>query len=203
MSPVFSTSYWPPATCFAAVGPSDSWVIEQHEHYCKQTFRTRCLIAGANGVLPLIVPVSRQHGTKTPIAEVLLDLSTPWQQMHWRALEAAYQNAPYFEYYQDDIRPFYTMAQPIPLLQYNTDILRTCLRLMEWNVPVQFTQDYQKTVARDYRQCMPQTTIKPYYQVFAQKYGFIAGLSILDLLMNEGPEWWKFLEPESDGSQNF
>ena len=30
--------------------------------------------------------------------------------------------------------------------------------------------------------------LKPYYQVFAPKYGFLPDLSILDLLMNMGPE---------------
>ena len=31
-------------------------------------------------------------------------------------------------------------------------------------------------------------TPKPYYQVFAQRHGFLPNLSILDLLMNEGNE---------------
>ena len=29
---------------------------------------------------------------------------------------------------------------------------------------------------------------KPYFQVFAQKHGFIRDLSIMDLLFNEGPD---------------
>ena len=29
---------------------------------------------------------------------------------------------------------------------------------------------------------------KPYFQVFAQKHGFQSGLSIMDLLFNEGPD---------------
>ena len=34
----------------------------------------------------------------------------------------------------------------------------------------------------------PDFTPKPYYQVFAQRHGFLPNLSILDLLMNEGNE---------------
>ncbi len=30
--------------------------------------------------------------------------------------------------------------------------------------------------------------VKPYYQVFAHKHGFLEGLSIVDLLFNMGPE---------------
>ena len=36
-------------------------------------------------------------------------------------------------------------------------------------------------------------TPKPYYQVYAQKHGFIPNLSILDLLMNMGNEAILFL----------
>ena len=29
---------------------------------------------------------------------------------------------------------------------------------------------------------------RPYWQVFREKFGFVPGLSIMDLLFNEGPE---------------
>ena len=34
----------------------------------------------------------------------------------------------------------------------------------------------------------PSIRLRPYYQVFADKYGFLPDLSIIDLLMNMGPE---------------
>ena len=35
---------------------------------------------------------------------------------------------------------------------------------------------------------------KPYFQVFAEKHGFIPNLSIMDLLFNEGPDSITFLK---------
>ena len=34
---------------------------------------------------------------------------------------------------------------------------------------------------------------RPYYQVFAERHGFIPGLSIMDLLFNEGPASLEYL----------
>ena len=34
---------------------------------------------------------------------------------------------------------------------------------------------------------------KPYFQVFARKYGFISNLSIMDLVFNEGPDSISYL----------
>ena len=35
---------------------------------------------------------------------------------------------------------------------------------------------------------------KPYFQVFARKYGFVPNLSIMDLLFNEGPDSISYLK---------
>ena len=37
----------------------------------------------------------------------------------------------------------------------------------------------------------------PYPQVFQYKYGYVAGLSVLDLLFNEGPEVQYYLQIKS------
>ena len=40
---------------------------------------------------------------------------------------------------------------------------------------------------------------KPYFQVFAQKHGFIGNLSAIDLLFNEGPDSISYLRTSSRG----
>lgn len=199
MDVVFSTAYWPPIACFAAVKPNDVWVLEQYENFQKQTYRSRCSICGANGPLPLVVPVLRRHGEKTPIKEVLLDLSTPWQQVHWRAIMSAYSSSPYFEYFADDVEAFYRLKGPVSLLDYNTQLLRLALNLLEWNVKVVFTQEYNPHYEHDYRNTLPAYEPVPYYQVFARKQGFVPGQSVLDLIFNEGPESWRVLEAPAQG----
>ena len=43
---------------------------------------------------------------------------------------------------------------------------------------------------------------RPYWQVFRDKFGFVPGLSIMDLLFNEGPESICWLRRTSDGAGN-
>ncbi len=200
MKAFFSTAYWPPIVCFSVLNREDEWVLEQHEHYQKQTLRNRCSICGANGSQWLIIPVIRKHGIKTPIREVMLDLSKDWQRTHWLAIESAYGSSPYYEFFREEIKPFYSVESPVSLFQYNTAILRWCLETLDYNVKVTFTDSYLPDYKeRDFRKSVPVYEPVPYYQVFARKHAFVPGQSILDLIMNEGPESWKALETDSHG----
>ncbi|HBG54503.1 MAG TPA: hypothetical protein DDW70_09920 [Rikenellaceae bacterium] len=202
MKAIFTTAYWPPVACFAAIFPDGEWVLEQHEHYQKQTIRNRCSICGANGPQWLIIPVIRKHGLKTPIREVMLDLSRDWQRVHWLAIESAYRSSPYYEYYRDEIRKFYTIKKSTSLFEYNTAILRWCADALETDISISYTELYNMLYSEnDFRLHLPAYEAIPYYQVFARKQGFVPGQSILDLLMNEGPEAWKALETKTNGQQ--
>ncbi len=190
----FPIAYWPPISFFSLLYPDGQWVIEKHEHYIKQTVRNRCYLCGANGRQALIVPIKRNRGVKTPIGDVLLDLSQDWQRIHWLAIESAYGSSPFYEYYKDEIRQFYTLTQPLSLFEYNTSILAWCLEALQANTSITTTQTYEVQYGEmDYRYRLPPENNKPYYQVFSNKMGFVPGLSILDLIMNEGPEAWKVL----------
>lgn len=203
MKAIFTTAYWPPVACFAALFPDGEWVLEQHEHYQKQTIRNRCSICGANGPQWLIVPVIRKHGFKTPIREVMLDLSENWQRIHWLAIESAYRSSPYYEYYREEIRPFFTIGESMPLFEYNTAILRWCAGALESCISISYTELYKASYKEnDFRHHVPAYKAIPYYQVFARKHGFVPGQSILDLLMNEGPEAWKVLKAKTKGEQD-
>ena len=203
MKAIFTTAYWPPVACFAALFPDGEWVLEQHEHYQKQTIRNRCSICGANGPQWLIVPVILKHGFKTPIREVMLDLSENWQRIHWLAIESAYRSSPYYEYYREEIRPFFTIGESMPLFEYNTAILRWCAGAVESCISISYTESYKASYKEnDFRHHVPAYKAIPYYQVFARKHGFVPGQSILDLLMNEGPEAWKVLKAKTKGEQD-
>ena len=207
---LLTTAYWPPVQAFCKMTGAATVLLEQHEHYVKQTYRNRCLIYSANGVLPLTVPVARTPGAKMPIRDVRIDYSEPWQRTHWRAIEAAYRSSAFFAYYADDFRPFYE-RQEIFLFDLNEKILRLALELAGLNVAVSFTEKFEaenlsqegiydgryritpKIPFSEDKKFKPQN----YYQVFSSRNGFAANLSILDLLCNEGNNSLSVLQQSS------
>jgi len=195
---LMSTAYWGPVQYYSKLLHSTKILVEQHEHYLKQTYRNHCRIATTNGVLDLTIPIAKTHGEKMPIRDVRIDYSGRWQAHHWRAIVTAYRSSPFFDYYADDIRPFYERQETF-LFDLNDKIFRVALELIGLRTDIEYTAQFAATPAGvdDYRyvitpkcsqriidhQFKPQT----YYQVFATVHGFAPNLSILDLLCNEGP----------------
>lgn len=176
---------------------SEIW-IEQHCHYTKQTYRNRCKIATANGVMALSIPTIKPATEKCKTKDIRIDNSQHWQQIHWRALEAGYNSSPFFEYYKDDLLPFYTKKYEF-LLDFNTEIQQVVLELLYIETKPLLTAKYEHIVTNneiDFReQISPKGEIvdksfvsQPYYQVFEHKFGFLPNLSVIDLLFNMGNE---------------
>lgn len=162
----------------AGVGSSPEVFIEACESYQKQTHRNRCTIATANGPQNLTVPVVK--GPRC-IRDIEISDHGNWRHLHWQALQTAYGESAFFEYYQDDIRPFYEKRWKY-LLDFNNAITETMCRLLDIDVTLRMTGQWTPTPP------LPPTDAAPYYQVYRQRYGFLPNLSILDLLFNEGPQ---------------
>jgi hypothetical protein len=167
--------------------------IEQWESFQKQTYRNRCEIATTQGIQALTVPIIR--GTSPLMKDIKISDHGNWRHLHWNAIKSAYGESPFFDYYQDDIRPFFEKRWDY-LLDFNEAIRETMCELVDIKPKVDYTTAYQQAAIADYREGInpkhpapdPDFTPKPYYQVYAQKHGFLPNLSILDLLMNMGPE---------------
>ena len=185
----------------AELSPSVVYV-EACENYQKQSYRNRCHIYAADGVQALNFPVVHEGGThKLPISEIKVDYSTPWLQQHQRAIVSAYKTSAYFEYYQDEL--FAIMdSRPEKLFDLNLSILKFFVEKTGLKTDIRLTEEYSRVPAvegcQDLREVIhpkrKDTVLhdlgleKPYFQVFALKYGFKSDLSIMDLLFNEGPD---------------
>lgn len=196
-----TTAYLPPVEYIRLISRSEKTLIEKFEKYQKQSYRSRCHIYSANGILPLIIPVSREKGHSVSISEIKIDYSKEWQKQHWRAIVSAYKNSPFFEYYQDDILPFYKEEEEY-LFDFNHKVLETILNLIGAEYNMETTASFQNAyLIGDYRELIhpKRETILMgnengrYHQVFAHKHGFIPNLSVLDLLFNEGPDALSYL----------
>lgn len=188
-------AYLPPVHYFAVMMQAGEVWIEQHETYPKQTFRNRCEIYSANGKLALSIPVNKVYGNHTQTKDVLLSAHQDWQAMHWRAIRSAYANSPYFLYYKDDIEPFFSKKFH-RLLDFDLGLIRLLMDLTGIKKDIHLTKNYhanppQQLDLRDgIHPKKPFTRFPPprYHQTFEEKFGFIPGLSMIDLLFNMGPD---------------
>jgi hypothetical protein len=194
MDALLSTTYFGPVQWYQKLYRAEHVEIEQWESFQKQTYRNRCLIATTNGIQALTIPVVR--GTSPLIKDIRISDHGNWRHLHWNALQSAYGESPFFEYYQDDLLPFFEKRWSF-LLDFNEEIRTKISELIDIQPNVSYTEGYSSTPSmRDFRMTInpkhpetdPDFLPKPYYQVYQQKHGFLPNLSILDLLFNMGPE---------------
>lgn len=198
-SVLLSSAYLPPVSFFTAINSGGDVLIEQYDNYCKQTYRNRCRIATAAGVQVLTVPIVKSSSPKQLMKDVRISDHGEWRRQHWNALESAYMNSPFFMYYQDDFRPFYENKYEF-LIDFNTELTLLIMKLAGIERPIKLTESYGKNGENltDLRQMADPGTdepleCRPYWQVFKEKYGFLANLSAVDLLFNMGPEFPLYL----------
>ena len=291
---LLSTTYFGPVQWYQKLN-RHRCIIEQHDNFVKQTYRNRCVIASANGPQTLTVPIERYDGMKCAMRDIRISDHGNWRHLHWQALVSAYGETPFFEYYADDIRPFFEEHRWKYLLDFNLDITHTLCSLLDVRPDLTLSDHYidaDETICSsgslsgaaagfeeankglngaaesfggangldgatesfggavkgldgaaesfggavkgldgaaesfggavkglngaaeslgsssacslfvDYRDAIrpkhplpdAEFEARPYYQVRAQRHGFLPNLSVLDLLFNEGPEgiFWLF-----------
>ncbi len=189
---LLSTAYFPPIEYFASIARYSVVFIEGCENYAKQSYRNRCRILTSNGEEDLRVPVL--HDGQRLITQVRVDYRTPWLRQSEYALDTAYYTSPFFEYYRDELFSIMN-SRPDTLWELNSAITDFFVRKIGLKCRFEKTSRYEKTWCdcEDYRERIhpkreSSYVPKPYYQVFKEKFGFVPGLSIMDLLFNEGPE---------------
>lgn len=191
-------TYWGPASYYRAWALADEGVMEGCENYTRQTYRNRCLIYGANGVIPLSVPVKRAAEPKVNIRDVEIDYSTPWQRLHLKTLVSAYRRSPYFEYYIDDLEDFFRTPHKL-LFDYDMAAFSCMCGLLGMKPNVSCSDTYVKIPEEgvlDLREAFDphlRADLPAYEQVFSPRHGFESDLSILDVLFNLGPDSVEYL----------
>lgn len=191
-----TSAYLAPVEYYLALANADKVLLEACDHYIKQTYRNRCRIAAANGIMDLSIPVEKTSSEKQLMRDVKISRHSDWQVQHWRSIESAYNSTPYFEYYKDDLLPFYEKKW-VFLWDFNADIQQKVLELLDIQPNTQTTKEYNINLGEDVldlrEKIHPKKTpddkiFASYYQVFEQKFGFLQNLSIIDLLFNMGNE---------------
>ena len=190
MSHIFPTAYLPSIEYVSLFLKTTNPSIELFETYQKQSCRTRTNVMTANGVQTLTVPVMKINGNHTLTKDIEISYKESWRQVHLRCLESAYRKSAYFDYYFPHFEKIYKQKFNT-LIELNDHCFHVILKLLKVKKEYSFTEDFEKIIDNnDYRISLSKginkTEMKPYYQVFADRHGFIPNLSIVDLLFNEG-----------------
>ena len=210
-------AWFPPVSYFALIAkgmvlspentiPSVVY-IEACENYQKQSWRNRCRILAADGPAYLNFPIVHEGSHELPITKIKVDYSTPWVLKTKRAIASAYESSAYFDYYKDELFSILD-SRPETLFELDMRIIRFFLSKTGIAADIRLTDTFQPSSGvDDYREILhpkrPNTVLKdlglekPYFQVFARKYGFTSDLSIMDLLFNEGPDSILYLKTSS------
>lgn len=195
-------TYFPSIIQMAAIVQAENIIFEVSGNYQKQSYRNRAYIAHSNGKLLLSIPIKHTgNGGKIKTKEVQIENAFPWQIQHWKSLESAYRTSPYFEYYEDDLKPLFFKGET-SLLDFNMKVFKLICELLNIEINYTLTKEYLKNPPQtDLRflvnsKLKIEFNLKPYVQVLGDNYDFLPNLSILDLLFNEGTNAIGYLESQ-------
>jgi hypothetical protein len=195
MPTLLSTAYLPPALWVAQAVQSDGLVLEAHESFQKQSYRSRTEIAGPNGKQVLSVPVDRSVKN---ILQTPLSYKEDWVKNHLRSIETAYANSPFFEVLFPDLEKVLN-HRFTTLWELNLATIKLLFHWLEFTVDIEYTRSFESDFnGHDARSLHPKrkmdVEMPAYLQVFADKNGFISNLSALDVFFNLGRSSWDYFQ---------
>lgn len=164
-------------------------ILESFEHFERATLRNRCYISGPNGKLALSVPLHGGRNQRMPMNKIKVSYQDRWQTQHWRTLKTCYNRSPYFEFFEMDFERFFSTNFD-SLFELNLASIQLLNRLLGIKKSFEITSAYEKQVTDDTIdmrqvwtvQSTNQGNVLRYLQPFEDKIGFVANLSMLDLL---------------------
>ena len=164
------------------------------DSFQKQTYRNRSYVLGSNKVVSLNIPLKYTNGT--PMKDVKIDYSQRWIKDHWGAIYSSYGKAPFFEFFAYDFKKTWEIKSNF-LIDLNMNMLSLCLKCIDVEVEVCHTDSFQNYIEGHFLDA--RNIIQPkigfydrniyYPATYSQLFGdsFVPNLSIIDLIMCEGP----------------
>ncbi len=191
---IIEPQYFPPISVLREIVSHNEIGFALDDKYKKMSFRNRCLVTGANGIISLSIPIKGGREVNQLIRDVKINNSQDWQTQHWRTLRSIYARSPWFEYYAPQLEMFYVKHYEV-LYQWNLDLLNWVIKVLKLDIKIKQIElenimdsdknMTDKVLPKNYSQQFEKFVPK-YQQVFQEKTGFIQNMSILDLIFCEG-----------------
>lgn len=193
MNTLLHPAYFPSISHFVAMAQSEGITFEMEDNFQKQTNRNRTYIYSPNGVQLLNIPIKHSNLAHQKTKNIKIEQEFDWQKQHFKSMEAAYRSSPFFEYFEDDLVPFFQKKHTF-LMDLNFEALELtckCLRMkLEYGTTTEYFHKIEDPQITDLRHLVngkkDLSIFESYPQVFDDKFGFLNNLSVLDLLFNEG-----------------
>jgi hypothetical protein len=203
-SVIIEAHFLPSLEYFCALRGFNEIIIEGHERFVKQSYRSRCFIKTSQRVEMLSVPLTGKGKNKL-FRDVRVDNSIKWSPRMWRTIMAAYRSSPFYEHYAPDLESHLSQQREF-VYDFNLDLLSFCLRALRWEKKISETSEYNdqpgdahdlRAQITDRQSASERNFYKPvpYYQVFGKR--FEENLSLIDLLFCKGPEATALLDASS------
>ena len=194
---ILESNYFPCINYFKELINNTNCTVEQWEGFRKMSFRNRCVVVGANGLINLTVPVEGGRNTKQLMKDVKISYSENWQQQHWKTIVSSYAKSPFFEYYHNEIEQL-IKKQNTFLIDKNMEILFWLIKKFKIQTTVNLSPTNQQEITSNEGSFLNKWTPinysaeekdkLHYNQMFEEKLGFQINVSILDFLFCEGPK---------------
>ncbi|MDE5672253.1 MAG: WbqC family protein [Duncaniella sp.] len=189
----------PPVFCgsvehYVNVRAAEATAIDWKRRFDKRFKVThRFAIADTRGRLELTVPIAKPQSSQCCWGDIEISTHGNWWDVHRIALESAYGRTPFFEYYADSLLPMLTagVEERFPLLKDLSDAWDTWIRhklMLPLPVAAETGESRPESPSIITENSNNATDFAQYWQVRADKIGFIGNLSVLDLIFNLGPE---------------
>lgn len=197
---ILESHFFPCIDYFKQIYSADNILIEGCESFQKQSYRSRCVILATNGPLSMSLLINHDEGRKS-IQTTTIDYKHNWLVPFWRTLEAAYKKSPYFDYFEDIFKPI-LFSEEENLFVLNQQILKECMRFLGIDKQIEVTSDYienyDETFFLDKRIIIhpKKNSVSKGFLPYPQNFGetFVENMSIIDLIMNEGPAGVMYLK---------
>jgi hypothetical protein len=187
--------YLPSIAFFSNLQGKEELVLEAQEFFEKQTYRNRCHLLSSQQIEILTVPLQGAN-KKIKTKDIKIDNSQKWNKKHWRSIQTCYGKSPFFEFFADDFKVIYEKDYKF-LWDLNMDLLTICLKITGQKLKITESVSYEKNIlgnvmdARSLIHPKKPDYLNQFYKpkAYGQSFGnnFEPNLSVIDLLMNEGP----------------